>query len=342
MVIVTGSRADYGILEPLIQKISDDSYFDMSLIVTGSHFKQGSDDDIKFEHTKIHCNLQDDSAVGISKSMGLAQISFCEACERLKPELVILLGDRFEIMAAATAAHIGGFPVAHIHGGEVTLAAYDDSFRHSITKMSSLHFVAAEEYRQRVIQLGENPDTVFNVGALGCDGLVKRKSQPDKPFYIVIWHPETIGGAEIHRIRIDISNAKVLFIGSGYDKGCAGASFKKSVKHLSRGTYLEYLYGATAIIGNSSSGIIEAPALGVPTINVGERQTGRLKAASIIDCQYSGITDAIQKVGSEEFQSFMQTDYHCPYGGGGVAGKIIETIKQKMPIKMRKGFYDLP
>lgn len=356
--IVTGSRADYGLLSPLITEC--EKHFDVQLIVTGGHLSH------EFGHTldcieheiaeRVECVLSSDTAIGISKGLGLAVISFSEVFERIKPDMLVVLGDRWEILACSIAAHMANIPISHIHGGEVTKGAYDDAFRHSITKMSQLHFVAAEPYRKRVIQLGENPDTVFNVGALGCDGLFKREYdlKISKSIMICI-HPETadIRSSKIYeKLRPALPEAEYIVIMSNPDVGYS--VFEREIKDgpiqtiyksMPRDHFLMFLEVSDVMIGNSSAGIIEAPALGVPTINVGDRQKGRLMADSIIQAEPTkeSIQAAFDKLYSKEFQDMMKTDYYCPYQGGQVAEKIVEIIKDRIgQINMKKGFYDIP
>jgi len=347
--IVTGSRADYGLLEPLIRKIYHDDFFNFRLVATGSHLSPEfgmTVDNIMFPYDKIECILSSDTPVGISKSMGLGLISFGEYYESIKPDMVLLLGDRHEILMAACAAHVARIPIGHIHGGEVTSGAYDDAFRHSITKMSQLHFVATEPYAKRVIQLGENPETVYNVGALGCEGLEKRKEFPNNHRTIIILHPETVGSHIKKSELLDILDDlcfDFIDISGGYD--AEYFDYRGHFPGSHRQLFLDSLKEVDFIIGNSSSGIIEAPALGVPTINIGDRQKGRLMADSIIQAKptIASIENAIWKLYSKDFQALLKTDYYQPYKGENVSGKIIQIIKDKFSrIEMKKGFYDLP
>jgi GDP/UDP-N,N'-diacetylbacillosamine 2-epimerase (hydrolysing) len=361
IAIITGSRAEWGLLQPLAKLMHEDKGIDFKLLVTGSHLSYEfgytkNDIDLPIEE-EIECVLSSDTAVGISKALGLAVISFSEAYKRIAPDLVVVLGDRWEILACSIAAHIARIPIAHIHGGEVTEGAYDDAFRHSITHMSQLHFVAADAYKMRVIQLGNSPETVFNVGALGCDGSIKRKWRQLEPKQILLaYYPETLNdGTNIEHLLSVIAEKEfktVVFIKGCYDIGQLGFHYllddydiNTYERHdsINRGLFLEKLKSSDAIIGNSSSGIIEAPALGVPTINIGNRQEGRLMADSIIQCNATkeSIKQAFDKLYSKEFQDLMKSDYKIFYQGGNVAQKILEVIKQKMPISVKKEFYDL-
>jgi GDP/UDP-N,N'-diacetylbacillosamine 2-epimerase (hydrolysing) len=359
LCIITGSRSEYGLLYPLIKKIKTDPEINLDFIATGSHLSPEHGmtvNDIEFPCEKIECILSSDSPIGVSKAMGLAMISFSEVYDRIKPDAIIILGDRFEIMAAAIAAHINRIPICHISGGEITKANYDDAFRHSITKMSQLHFTAAEPYRQRIIQMGEHPDRVFTVGALGLDGLFPRKDHENLGNIMVIYHPTTLVDEdynELFSVLTELQQRKI-FILSNADNGWSAIDYRimKLAKvrsdifyyqSLSRREFLNCLKWVDAIVGNSSCGIIEAPALGVPTINIGSRQEGRLRASSIIDCEMKkeSIRKAFEKLYSKEFQESLK-EIERPYGGGNVAQKIVEIIKRELPkVNMAKGFYDV-
>ncbi len=368
IALITGSRAEWGLLKPLAQKLHNTLIRNFHLVVTGSHLSPQfgmtvNEIPAEWITDKVECILASDTPVAISKAMGLAVISFGETYERLEPDLVVVLGDRFEILAAVIAAHISRIPVCHIHGGEVTAGAYDDAFRHSITKMSQLHFVAAEPYKIRLMQLGEHPDNVFNVGALGCDGLEKRdEKKARKNLILVCLHEETIDvslfGWKLYadiapflKKMISGSNYRAIYIHAGADVGTMvfGTRDKeKGCDHfesLPRTVFLDFLRKSVCIIGNSSSGIIEAPALGVPTINIGDRQKGRPMADSIIQAEPTkeSIQAAFDKLYSQKFQDLMKTDYYQPYKGENVAEKIVAIIRERLPnINMKKGFYDLP
>jgi GDP/UDP-N,N'-diacetylbacillosamine 2-epimerase (hydrolysing) len=299
---------------------------------------------------EIECVLSSDTAVGISKALGLAVISFSEAFKRIAPDLVVVLGDRWEILGCAIAAHFARIPIAHIHGGEVTQGSYDDSWRHSISHMAQLHFPAAEVYRSRLIQIGQQPDTVFNVGALGCDGLKRRDSEFEGYGYVLALHSTTTDYEDYSdTIGILSEDCEPIYLAQhGNDVG-----YKKLPKHNewdtyqiksgSRLEYLDFLRGSRAIVGNSSSAVIEAPTLGVPSILIGNRQQGRLMADSIIKCEANSesIKEAINTLYSPEFESLMKSDYQVFYKGSNVAEKILKIIKQKMPVGIKKEFYDL-
>jgi len=341
LVIVTGSRAEWGLLEPLA-KLIDDRH-ELSLLVTGSHLSKQhgyTADYINFDYEKIEILLSNDSAVGVSKSVGLCCISFAEAYERIKPDAVIVLGDRYEVFAASVAAHIARIPIIHIHGGETTLGVIDNAFRHSITHMASLHFVAAEPYARKVRELGAK--SVFNAGSLGCDGL---EFVRDKENYIVaIWHPVTLGDESISELLDALTDIKekVYIVSPNADPGNYDISESieegfilrntstKKINSLPRDEFIDLLSRAKCIVGNSSAGIIEAPCLGTPTINVGTRQEGRLKAFSVIDCdcKKESIEEAFRRIEEPEFQAIVRGGQWTQfYEGGNVAEKMLGVIE---------------
>jgi UDP-N-acetyl-D-glucosamine 2-epimerase, UDP-hydrolysing len=380
--VVTGSRADFGIFLPLLGKIKKAGDFNLQLIATGSHLsaKFGSTyREIGWEGykitRKIDIELVSDSEIGICRSIGLGVAGFAEALNELKPDLVILLGDRFEILACAIASHVSRIPIAHIHGGERTEGAIDDAFRHAITKMSLLHFPSAEEYRHRIIQLGESPDRVFNVGALGIDN-IKRCRLLDKAVLekkigfkfaarniLVTFHPVTLesGSAKAQFKELldaidSFRNIGVVFTKPNADTGnkvirdLMDAYVKKNKPRVicfdNMGTlrYLSALRAVTAVVGNSSSGIIEAPSFGIPTVSIGDRQNGRLMAKSIINCKPRAkeIRNAIKKALSPEYIKFCKTVTN-PHGNGDAAEKIYKVIKAKINSlpDIKKTFYTI-
>jgi len=380
--VVTGSRADFGLFCPLLNKIKKAKDFKLQLIVSGSHLsrKFGSTyqeiEQDGYEITKkLDIQLISDTERGICRSIGLGVIRFTEALNELKPDLVVLLGDRFEILACAIASHVSKIPIAHIHGGERTEGAIDDAFRHAITKMSLLHFTSAEEYRQRVIQLGESPDRVFNVGALGVDN-IKMCKLLDKDVLekkigfnfatrniLVTFHPVTLERhssksqfKELLKAIDSFSDIGVIFTKPNADTDNSAIrdlvdvyvkkNSLKAVCFENMGTlrYLSTLQAVTAVVGNSSSGIIEAPSFGIPTINIGDRQKGRLMAKSIINCapQAKQICNAIKKAFSPKFVKFCKT-VNNPYGKGNAAEKIYRVIKgniNNLP-NIKKTFYTI-
>ena len=379
--VVTGSRAEYGLLHGLIKEIQDSKDLELQLVVAGMHlspefgltYREIEKDGFEISRT-IDMQLTSDTSMGIAKSLGLGTIGFGEAFHALKPEILVLLGDRFELLAAASAALVALVPIAHIHGGELTEGAYDDAIRHSITKMSHLHFTAHEGYSSRVIQLGEQPSKVFCVGALGIDNIVTlpqlRKDEVEKflelslegKSLLVTWHPETLNPkktCEDFQNLLDVlrtyEGVRVIFTKSNADNEgrrinqmideFVSACSKNVVAHTSLGRvrYLSTLKFVSGVVGNSSSGIIEAPSVKTGTVNIGNRQLGRLRAASVIDCQpdVTSIKKAIDTLLSSEFQSSL-TNLSNPYGKGGVARKIVNVLKTCcLKGIVRKGFFDV-
>ncbi len=377
--VVTGTRAEYGLLYWLMKELDQHQDFHLQLIVTGMHLSPEfglTYKEIEKEfciHKKIEMLLSSDTPVGISKSMGLAQISFAEAYDEMKPDLLILLGDRYEIFAAASAAMIARIPIAHLHGGETTEGAFDESMRHCLTKMSHLHFTAAEEYRNRVMQLGENPDHVFNVGGLGIDNIKKLNLlskealeasidfKLNKYNLLITFHPVTLEhetAQEQFQNLLDavdqFEDTHIIFtkansdtngriINEMIDQYVHNHSEKSAVfTSLGQLRYLSLLQYVSAVVGNSSSGLIEAPSFKVPTINIGDRQKGRLKAMSVIDCKpvKSDILNAFAKIHSEQFQKLLPT-VENPYGDGGASKKIIDILSRiSLDNILKKTFFD--
>jgi len=363
---VTGTRAEYGLLFWLMKEIQADPDLILQLAVTGTHLAPKfdetvtiiEDDGFTFDE-RIDIDIGDDTPVGIARSMGLALIGFGEAFERLKPDIVVLLGDRYEILAAAEAAMIARIPIAHIHGGEITEGAMDDAMRHAITKIAHLHFVAAEPYAARVIQMGEAPERVFTVGAPGLDNIDKL-DMPDRDnlerdlglpsnqaYFLVTYHPATLSDedtcveAEEMLAAFDqFPDHRIMLTGVNTDPGhdriskllsdYAAKNENRVSLHASLGQrrYLGTMKFADAVIGNSSSGIIEASAMKTPTISIGDRQKGRLRAPSIIDCagNRNVIASAIDKALGSDFKTGMQS-MTPPYGTDGASVKIKDRLK---------------
>lgn len=375
--IVTGTRAEYGILSRLIKLVHEDADLELQLVVTGMHlspefgstWKEIVKDGFPIAR-KVEMLLSSDSAVGVAKSMALALISFAETFEQLKPDIIVLLGDRTEIFAAASAALVVGIPVAHIHGGEVTEGAYDDAIRHSITKMSQLHFTSTEEYRKRVIQLGEHPDTVFNVGAPGIDKILHNqllnKSELEerlnckfrKHNILVTFHPVTLenntAGQQFQQLldAVDeLDDTLLIFTKPNSDKGgriiidlineFVNKNTEKAISFTSMGhlNYLSAIPLMDAVVGNSSSGIIEVPVFNVPTVNIGNRQKGRITGPTIINCLPE--KDSIKKAIEKAFQFDRNKKWEHPYGSGNASEQILKKIKNSIPVKISKSFYDL-
>ena len=366
--VVTGNRAEYGHLFWLMKEVETDPDLILQLAVTGTHLSE------KFGHTvsvieedgfsvdaRINLELGDDSPAGVARSMGLGVIGFGEAFDALKPDIVVVLGDRYEILAAAQAAMIARIPIAHIHGGEITEGAMDDAMRHAITKMAHLHFVAAEPYAACVIQLGEMPERVFTLGTPGLDNVDKldfldREGldralgfKPGEAFFLVTYHPVTAGvdagGSDLEAEEMlsaldEYPDHRVVLTGVNADPGrdriadllsdYAAKNKNRVSLHVSLGQlkYLSAMKFVDAVIGNSSSGIVEAPALGVPTVNIGTRQKGRLRASSIIDCagNRNDIAAAIDRALEPEFRVGLKT-MTPPYGVGGASEKIKNHLK---------------
>lgn len=377
--VVTGTRAEYGLLYWLMKEIQADGDLQLQLIVTGMHLSPefgltyGTIEEDGFAiDAKVEMLLSSDTPVGIAKSIGLGVIGFADALDRLKPDVMVVLGDRYEILAATQAALVARVPIAHIHGGETTEGAIDESIRHAITKMSHLHFVAAEQYRTRVVQLGEHPDTVFNVGALGIENIKRLqlldRSQLEQSLdfelgslcFLVTYHPATLGTVEPSAAMqalldaLDLyPDAKILFTKPNSDTdGRILIQMINKYALLNKGRvavftsmgqvrYLSALRLVDAVIGNSSSGIIEAPACNIPTVNIGDRQSGRLKADSIIDCRETteSIVTGINKALSSPFRERVKQGVSL-YGYGKSASYIKDQLKQ-VTLSSAKRFYDL-
>ena len=380
--VITGSRAEYWLLKPLMEKLKEDKGVTLQILVTGMHLSsdfgltyKDIEKDGFYINKKIDIRLSSDTSSGIARSMGLALEGFAKAYGKFNPDIVILLGDRFEIFSAACAAYISRIPIAHINGGEVTEGAFDDAFRHSITKMSTLHFVSTKRYRKRVIQLGERPDTVFNVGATTCDSIHKTKFLAKKEIekklrfkfnkynVLITFHPVTlehntskqqfqnlldaIDGLKDTNFIFTKSNADTggRIINKMMDEYAAKNSHKAKVfASLGHLKYFSAMKVVDVVLGNSSSGIIEAPILKTATINIGDRQKGRLKPKSIIDCKpvKSDIQKALKLAFSNKFKTVVQ-NVKNPYDRSNVAGNIRKMIKE-FPLGgniLKKSFFDI-
>lgn len=378
--IVTGTRAEYGLLYWLMREIEADDGLELQLIVTGMHLSpefgltyKEIEKEFKIDK-KIEMLLSSDTSVGISKSMGLAQISFADAYEELKPDIVVVLGDRYEIFSATSTAMIARIPIAHLHGGETTEGAFDESIRHSITKMSHLHFTATEEYRNRVIQLGEHPDRVFNVGGMGIENIKRLELLGKEEFeksidfrlndknILVTFHPVTLENAtakeqfqELLNAIEELEDTNIIFTKANSDTDgrvinqmideYVAKNSHKAIGFISLGQlrYLSALQFVDAMVGNSSSGLAEAPSFQIGTINIGDRQKGRIKAKSVIDCEpdKQSIKKAFEKLYSNEFQELLTTVKN-PYGDGCASEKAVEVLKSVSLDKiLKKSFYDI-
>ena len=378
--VVTGSRAEYGLLYWLLSNINKAPDLELQLVVTGMHLspefgltvEQIRKDGFVVAR-EVEMLLSSDSAVGVTKSTGLGMIGFADAFNALEPDIVVLLGDRFELLAAASAALFAVIPIAHIHGGEVTTGAFDDSIRHSITKMSHLHFTATEIYRRRVIQLGEGARRVFNVGALGIDSIHRlsllSKSELESVLgfklgvqsLLVTFHPVTLepGRAQHSFGTLLDALAKLDGVSLVFTKANADTegriindmiddyvlSRPQAVAYTSLGQqkYLSALKYVSGVIGNSSSGIIEAPSLKTGTINIGDRQKGRVRAKSVIDCgsNLEDISIALQTLFSEGFQKQLDSCIN-PHGSGNVSSRITDILREaSLKDLSKKRFHDL-
>ncbi len=378
--VVTGTRAEYGLLYWLMKEIESDETLELQLIVTGMHLSpefgltyKEIEKNFKIDK-KVEMLLSSDTPVGVSKSMGLAQIGFADAYCDLRPDLLIVLGDRYEIFSAASAAMIANIPIAHLHGGETTEGAFDESIRHSITKMSHLHFTATDEYKNRVIQLGEHPDRVFNVGGLGIDSIKKLKLLNKEDFekaiefklnkknILVTFHPVTLENStakeqfqELLRAIDELEDTNIIFTKANSDTDgrvinkmiddYVYLNSNKAVAFTSLGQlrYLSALQYVDAMVGNSSSGLLEAPSFKIGTINVGDRQKGRIMAESVINCDasYDEIKTSFNKLYSGDFQNMLKGVQNL-YGNGGASQKIKECIKDfNLDGILKKHFYDI-
>ena len=378
--IVTGSRAEFGLLKNLILKCQNDTSININLVATGAHLlnhygftiKEIKENGIQV-NKEIDINLKDDSHIGIAKSTAIGIEKFSIYFDQFKPQLLVVLGDRYEILSVVIAAFLNNIPIAHIHGGEITHGSIDDSIRHSITKFSHLHFVATDEYRKRVIQLGENPKNVFNVGGLGIDLIDKIKllSKNDlqkelnilfkKKVFLITVHPETISSQgdtkcidEIVLALNNFKNTTVIFTKPNADRGNRKISNVidkivnsqedfhcfESLGHL---RYLSLIQHADLVLGNSSSGLLEVPYFRKPTINVGNRQSGRIEAKSVISCEANSqeITSAIKRTYTNEFKKIL-SEFENPYGNPGASDKIFNLIKEiELTDIFKKKFFDV-
>ena len=378
--VITGTRAEFGLLRPLIELIANDKELQLQLIATGMHLSP------EFGYTlneiteagfmvdkKVECLLSSDSSIGVSKTIALAISGFADALAELTPDLVVVLGDRTEILGAVIATAMANIPIAHLYGGETTEGAYDEAIRHSITKFSHLHFTSTEAYRKRVIQLGEHPDTVFNVGAIGLDAIKKLPLLDRAAFeqsigfklkkrnVLITYHPVTLEKeAPIETFENvltaldELTDTTLIFTHANSDKN--GRIINKMIteyvsshkdkavefKSLGQLRYLSALQFVDFVIGNSSSGMTEVPAFYIPTINIGDRQKGRINCESVINSNNSledikkSITFALDKTFREKIQQ-----QELLYGNGTAAEKILQIIKEHNHISIKKSFYNI-
>lgn len=381
--VVTGTRAEYGIMSMLMKALQDDPRVELQILATNMHlspefgltYKEIVADGLKIDK-KVEMLLSSDTHVGTVKSMGLASIGFADAYEELKPDLIVILGDRYEMLAAASAALIFGIPVAHLHGGEITEGAYDDAIRHAITKLSYLHLTSTEEYRKRVIQLGESPESVYWTGALGVDNIRKEdflsleelESYLDfklgDKYVVVTFHPVTKEPDEaltqtkalLESLTRYIDEFKVLFTLPNSDTGGRGvASLIKdwvsvhpdssiAVTSMGRKRYYSALAHCSAVIGNSSSGILEAPSFKKPTLNIGNRQKGRAQGNTVINCEANetSISEGLEKVLSNRFAEYVNKSGFNPYAKEGTLQEIHRIlVDTELPKNAVKQFHDI-
>jgi GDP/UDP-N,N'-diacetylbacillosamine 2-epimerase (hydrolysing) len=378
--VVTGARAEYGLLRWLMEDIRETPGLKLQVITTGMHlspefgltYREIEKDGFRIDR-KVEMLLSSDTPSGLAKSMGLGLIGLGEALQELQPDIMLVLGDRFEIFSAVSAAMVARIPVAHLHGGESTEGAFDESIRHSITKMSHLHFVAAEEYRKRVIQLGEHPERVFLVGGLGIDNIKKLdlldRSELEAALefklgpknFLITFHPVTLENqssavqmTELLAALETLEDTCLIFTMPNadtdgrvlikmIDQFVAKHPNARSYTSLGQLKYLSCVQHVDGVVGNSSSGLIEVPSFSKGTINIGDRQRGRLKAGSVIDCDPHRklITNAFQHLYSDTFQKKLQ-HVHNHYGEGGASKKIVITLRDH-PLEsiLKKPFHNL-
>lgn len=382
IIVLTATRAEYGLLSPIIHKMKNISMFDVNVAVTGAHlspefgltYNEIEADGIKIDK-KIEILMSSDSDVGISKSMGMAMMGFAEYFADTKPDALMVLGDRYETLAVCCAAMNARIPIIHLYGGETTEGAIDEAIRHAITKMSYLHFTSTDDYRRRVIQLGEHPNRVFTVGSIGIENALKMELltkkeleesiqfELEQSFAVVTFHPTTLEEGqtetqfgEILAALDKYPNIKYIFTKANADTNGRiinqmideyVLSRDNAVAFASLGVkrYLSALRYATLVIGNSSSGLVEVPSFKIPTINIGDRQKGRLQAESVINCEPTceEIVKAIEKALSEEFRNVVLRATN-PYGDGETSQRIVETLKivlNDKTINLKKKFYDV-
>jgi len=379
--VITGTRAEYGLLYWLMREVDADKDLELQIIATGMHlspefgntYQQIEKDGFVIDK-KVDMLLSSDSGIGINKSMGLGMIGFSDVFNDLQPDLIVILGDRFEIFSAVSTAMIAKIPVVHIHGGEATEGLIDEPIRHSITKMSHLHFAATDEYKNRIIQLGEQPDKVFNVGGLGIDNINKLKLLSKADFeksigfklgeknILVTFHPVTLEKStakmQFQVLLNSISeliNTKIIFTKANADTDgriinsmiddYVDNHKNNTIAFASMGqlNYLSALQFVDAVVGNSSSGLLEAPSFKIGTIDIGDRQRGRIKANSVISClpKKRDIDKAFNQLYSENFQNII-SNVENPYGKGGASKEIVRTIKDiDLDGILKKPFYDI-
>ena len=379
--VVTATRAEYGLLYWLLRALRDDSAIELQIVVTGTHLSaahgmtvSGIEADGFVVSARVSMLLQDDSPLGVTKSLGLAVVGLAEAFERLQPDLVVLLGDRYEMLGAAQAAMIARIPIAHIHGGEATEGLIDEAIRHAITKMSHLHFVAAESFRRRVLQLGESAERVWVVGATGLDNIARLplldrealESELDflikSPAMLITYHPVTLSEEDPAAAMRDLLEVADPIAGSiiltGVNADTGGNAMRREAEQFASARpgrvllaeslgalrYLSAMKHVDVVVGNSSSGLLEAPALGTPSVDIGPRQQGRLRAPSVIHCEASrcAVAAAIHQAMTVEHRTVAQRKL-TPYGTPGAAERIAGVLRgHPLDCLLVKRFHDLP
>lgn len=379
--VFTGTRAEYGLLSKTMRYVQDDPDLQLQVLVTGAHlserlgatYKQIEADGFSID-AKVEMDLEDDSGAGLATAMGQEMAGVAKALDGLRPDILVILGDRYEAFAAAATAMMLRVPIAHIHGGEATEGLIDEAIRHSITKMAHLHFAAAQEYANRIIQLGEDPERVFNVGAPGLDNIdpatfLSRDELSQSigfdlsgDVFLITYHPVTLDtegperGVNALLYALDgFPDARIVFTAANADM--AGRAVNERIQEyvdqnadrmiltpsLGYLRYLSMVNEANVVIGNSSSGLIEVPAVGTPTVNIGDRQQGRLRAPSVVDCDDTAdaIRQAIETARSSDMQA-QAAKRRSPYGVGGASKAIVETIKAAdLDGILVKGFHDI-
>lgn len=381
--VVTGTRAEYGIMSRLMKSLKDDPKVELQVIATNMHLSpefgmtitEIEGDGIRVDK-RVEMLLSSDSNVGIVKSMGLELIGMADALEELDPDLVVLLGDRYEMLSVASASLIMGLPVAHLYGGEITEGAYDDSIRHAITKLAYLHFTSTEEYASHVIQMGEDPERVFCVGALGADNIKKNEVMALQEleeslgmdlgdnFIVVTYHPVTteVGDAEkqINNLIKSLDKIKkehkclITLPNSDSDGRVITTQLMNWVKEnreyacvvtsLGRRRYYSALAHCKAVVGNSSSGLCEAPSFKVPTLNIGNRQRGRTQGNTVINCDTTeeGIDAGLEKILASDFTEYVKQNGENPYSKENTLEEIHKIlVDYPLPKNLTKHFYVL-
>ncbi len=379
VAVFTGTRAEYGLLYWLMKDLQESAQLDLVVIVSAMHLSPEFGEtghlieaDGFTVDAKVEMLLSSNTSVGVAKSMGVGALGYADALDRLRPDFIVILGDRFEALAIAQVALVMGIPIAHLHGGEITEGAYDDSIRHAITKMSYFHFVASEKYRQRVIQMGEEPGRVFNVGAVGLDHLRRTPRMSietlgqrlsfelQQPYFLVTYHPvtsikedalpsfqamlEALDRFPEHQVILTYPNADnggrtIIPVLEEYAR--SRPERVVAITSLGFERYLSALQLAAVVVGNSSSGVIEAPAFGVPSVNIGQRQQGRLAAESVIHCpvDVDAIETSLSLALSPSFVAMSRSVVN-PYGAGDAASQIVKVL-ERSDGTFHKTFHDL-